>query len=120
MRNTYLWFIQLVTGVLIAVLASIHMVLMHLDAILGFFGVDATRVTSWESMIQRSNQGIWASLYIALLAVVLYHALNGLRNIILETTPSARTERIITRTIVAFGIIAFVWSAYVPISLLST
>jgi len=120
MHNTYLWFIQLVAGVLIAVLAGIHVVLMHLDAILGFFGVDASNVLSWESMIQRANQGIWAGLYIALLAVVLYHALNGLRNIILEMTPSARAERIVTRTIVVFGIIAFIWSAYVPISLLST
>jgi succinate dehydrogenase hydrophobic anchor subunit len=119
MRNTYLWFVQLVTGVLIAVLLGIHMVLMHLDAVLGFFGVDATEVTSWESMIQRSNQAIWASLYIALLAVVLYHALNGLRNIILELTPSVRTERIVTWAIIVFGVIVFIWSSYVPIALLS-
>lgn len=119
MRNSYLWFMQLVTGVLIALLAGIHIVWMHLDAILSFFGVDATEVTSWESMIRRANQGIWAGIYIALLAVVLYHGLNGLRNIILELTPSARTERIVTWTIVVFGIITFIWSAYIPIALLS-
>jgi len=51
MRNTYVWFLQLVTGVLIAVLLGIHVVIMHLDAILGFFGVDMAEVTSWESMI---------------------------------------------------------------------
>jgi len=119
MRNTYLWFVQLVTGVLIAVLLSIHMVLMHLDAILGFFGINVNDPTSWHSMIQRSNQAIWASLYIALLVVVLYHALNGLRNIILELTPSVRTERIVTWAIIVFGIIVFVWSSYVPIALLS-
>ena len=120
MRNTYLWFIQLVTGVLIAVLAGIHMVWMHLDAILGFFGVDMGDTTSWYSMIERSREIIWAGIYIALLAVVLYHAFNGLRNIILELTPSARTERIVTWAIVTFGILVFIWSAYVPIALLST
>ncbi|MBC8275318.1 MAG: hypothetical protein H8E40_10160 [Chloroflexi bacterium] len=119
MRNTYLWLLQLITGILIAVLLGVHMVLMHLDAILGFFGVDATKITSWESMIERSNQGIWAGLYIALLAVVLYHALNGLRNVILELTPSVRTERVVTRVIVAFGIVTFVFCSYVPIALLS-
>ncbi|MBM3142229.1 MAG: hypothetical protein FJ005_04180 [Chloroflexi bacterium] len=119
MRNTYLWFLQLVTGILIAVLLGVHMVLMHLDAILGFFGVYVNDVTSWGSMIERSRQGIWAGLYIALLAVVLYHALNGLRNVILELTPSARTERVVTWAIVAFGIVAFVWCSYVPIALLS-
>ena len=119
MRNTYLWFMQLITGIVIAVLLGIHMVLMHLDAILGFFGVDVNDVTSWGSMIERSRQVIWAGLYIALLAVVLYHALNGLRKVILELTPAARAERVTTWVIVAFGIVTFVWCSYVPIALLS-
>jgi succinate dehydrogenase hydrophobic anchor subunit len=117
-RNTYLWFMQLITGILIAVLLGIHMVLMHLDAILGFFGADVNDVLSWSSMIERSRQGIWAGLYIALLAVVLYHALNGLRRVILELTPSGRAERVTTWVIVAFGIVTFVWCSYVPIALL--
>jgi len=117
MRNTYLRLLHLVAGVLIAVLLGIHMVILHLDAILGFFGVDATEPTSWGAMISRAGQGIWVGLYIALLAVVLYHALNGLRGIILEVTPSPRTERIVTRVIIAFGIIAFIGGAYVPIAL---
>ena len=120
MRNTYLWFLQLVTGVLIAVLLGIHIVIMHFDAILGFFGAGVTESTSWESMIGRSGQGIWVGLYIALLAFVLYHALNGLRVIILELAPSARTERIVTRVIIAFGIIVFAGGAYVPVALLTS
>ncbi len=120
MRNTYLWLIQLITGVLIALLAGIHAVWMHLDAMLGFFGVDISDVTGWHSMIERSREVMWAGIYIALLAVVLYHALNGLRNIILELTPSARTERIVTWSIIVFGIVVFIWSVYVPISLLYT
>jgi succinate dehydrogenase hydrophobic anchor subunit len=119
MRNTYLRLLQLVTGILIAVLLGIHIVIMHLDAILGFFGVDVNDVTSWGSMIERARQGIWAGLYIALLAVVLYHALNGLRNVILELTPSARTERVVTWAIIAFGIIAFIGGTYVPAALLA-
>lgn len=119
MRHTYLWLMQLVTGVLIAVLLGIHMVMQHLDKVLVFFGVNLDDPTSWHSMIERSREVTWASIYIALLAVVLYHALNGLRNIILELTPSARTERIVTWTIIAFGIVIFVWASYVPIALLS-
>jgi len=119
MRNTYLWFIQLITGVLIAVFLGLHMIVMHLDAILGFFRIDVTDSTSWTSMIERSRQTMWAGIYIALLAFVLYHALNGLRNIILELSPSAKTERIITWVIIAVGIVAFVWGSYVPVALLS-
>lgn len=120
MRATYLWLLQMVTGVLIAVLLGIHIVLIRLDAILGFFGVDVTESTSWESMIGRASQGIWAALYIALLAVGLYHGINGLRGIILESTPSAKTERIINRAFIIFGIVVFIGGAYVPIALLSS
>jgi succinate dehydrogenase membrane anchor subunit len=117
-RYTYLWLMQLITGILIAVLLGIHMVMQHLDKILPFFGVNLNDPTSWNSMIERSRQGIWAGVYIALLAVVLSHALNGLRNVILELTPSPRTERVVTGAILAFGIIIFLWAGYVPIALL--
>ena len=118
MRTTRLHLLHMLTGVLIAVLLGIHLVILHLDAILGFFGVDATETTSWEAMTGRASQGIWAGLYIALLAFVLYHALYGLRGIILEVTPSVKTERIVTWSFIIIGIIAFGWGAYVPLKLL--
>ena len=119
MRTTRLKLLLMLAGVVIAVLLGIHMAMLHLDAILGFFGVDAAEPTSWASMIGRSRQGIWAGLYIALLAVVLYHALYGLRGIILEVTSSVKTGRIITWSFIAVGIVVFSWGSYVPIALLS-
>jgi succinate dehydrogenase / fumarate reductase membrane anchor subunit len=119
MRNTYLQFVQLVSGALIAVLLGIHVVFMHLDKILGFFGIGVADVTAWESMIERSRQGLWAGIYIALLIFGLYHALNGLRGIILEMTPSARISRVVTWIIVIVGVVAFVLGTYVPVILLS-
>jgi len=106
--------IHLVTGVLIAVFLSIHMVRSHLDDILG-----TDDPTSWESMMSRATDGMWVALYIALLAVALYHALYGLRGIILELTPSARAARVTTWCLIAIGIAAFGWGTYVPIHLLS-
>jgi len=117
-RFTYMWFMQIVTGVLIAVLLGIHMVLQHLDKILPFFGVNVTNPTSWNSILERSGQVTWAGIYIALLAVVLSHALNGLRNVILELTPSPRKERVVTGVILSVGIVVFIWASYVPIALL--
>jgi succinate dehydrogenase / fumarate reductase membrane anchor subunit len=114
MRNTYLWFVQLVTGVLIAVFLGIHLVLLHLDAILDFFGVDTAELTSWESMMDRSSQGIFVGLYVALLAFGLYHGINGLRGIILESTSSAKTERVVTWVLIVLGIIIFGWGTWVP------
>ncbi len=119
MRTTRLQLLQMLAGVMIAILLGTHMVVLHLDSILGLFGVDVTGPTSWESMIGRASQVIWAALYIALLAFVLYHALYGLRGIILEVTTSARTERVVTWSCIVIGIIAFIWGSYVPVALLS-
>ena len=120
MRSTRLHLLQMLAGVLIAVLLGIHMVILHLDAVLGFFGIDATEPTSWGAMIERASQGMWVGIYIALLAVVIYHAFYGLRGIILELNPSAKTGRIITWVLIIFGIIAFAWGTYVPVALLSS
>lgn len=120
MLRTRLHLVHMLSGVAIAVLLGIHMVVIHLDAVLGLFGVDTTDPTSWEAMIARASRGIWAGLYIVLLAFVLYHALYGLRGVILEVTTSAKTERIITWSFTVIGVIAFIWGAYVPVALLSS
>ena len=120
MRTTRLHILHMFSGAVIAVLLGIHMVILHLDAVLGFFGIDATEPTSWGAMMERASQGIWVGIYIALLAFVLYHAFYGLRGIILELSPSVRTGRIITRVFIIVGIITLIWGAYVPIALLSS
>jgi succinate dehydrogenase hydrophobic anchor subunit len=112
--------LHLFTGLVIAVLLGIHMVVLHLDAVLGFFSVATAEPTSWAAMIGRARQGIWVGIYIALLAVVLYHALYGLRGIILEVTTSAKAGRIINWSFIIIGLITFIWGAYVPVALLSS
>lgn len=120
MRNTRLWFFSIAAACLIVILLGIHMVLLHLNDILTFFGADLSEPTSWDSMIERARQGIWVFIYIALLVTTLYHALYGLRNIILEWTPSAGAERVITGIIIAVGVIFLVLGTYVPIALVSS
>ncbi|MFC1905619.1 hypothetical protein ACFLXL_02285 [Chloroflexota bacterium] len=126
MRNTYLQFAQFITGILIAVLLSIHMVNMHLDAILGFlgvksiFGIDiAHDPTVFSLMIARAQTITFAAIYVALLVFTLYHAFNGLRNIMLEMTVSPRVERTVTGIIIVIGIFLLVLGIYTPITLLS-
>lgn len=113
MRATYLWLLQLVTGVAIAVLLGGYLLSMHLRVILRFFGVSGTELTSWGAIIGQASQGIWIYLHMVLLALLLYHGLYGLRNIILELTPSGKTERIVTWVSTIMGSIVFIWSAVV-------
>ncbi len=117
MRNTYLWFLQLVSGALILILGGLHLVLMHLDSILGFFGAHIGEPASWASMMDRATQGVWLAIYVIFLPLVLYHGLNGLRGIILELTPSDKTEHIATGLILLFGVIALGLGLYVPAKL---
>ena len=119
MRNTYLQFAQLVTGIVIAILLAIHMVIQHLDNIMLFFGFDFRHATSWTSMIGRAKQGIWAFIYIALLVFTLYHACNGIRNIVLELNPSPRAERTATVIIIIVGVIFLILGIWAPLALLS-
>jgi succinate dehydrogenase hydrophobic anchor subunit len=108
----------MITGVLIAALLGVHMIVMHLDAVLGFFGITIDEITSWESMMERAGQRFWVILYIALLIFALYHAFNGLRGIILELVLPQRTQRIIDWAIIVLGVIFCGLGIYAPIVLL--
>jgi succinate dehydrogenase hydrophobic anchor subunit len=126
MRTTHLQFIQLITGILIAILLGIHMVNMHLDAILGFFGVQtlfgvdiARDPTTFTLMTARAQKAVFAGIYIALLVFTLYHALYGVRNIIMELSPSPAVQRVVTGIIIIVGIIFLGLGVYAPIALLS-
>ena len=55
MWRTRLHLLHMFTGVVIAILLGIHVVILHLDAILDFFGINATDPTSWQSMITRAT-----------------------------------------------------------------
>lgn len=109
--------LHMLTGVIIIGLLGMHMVVLHLNSILGFFGLSGADPSSWATMIERSGQVVWVGVYIALLAVVLFHALYGLRGIIFELNPSPATERWISRSFVVVGVLVFIGAAYVPLSL---
>lgn len=110
--------IHMITGVLIAGLLGIHMIVLHLNTILGFFGSSSLNPISWASMIERAREAVWTGIYVALLAVVMYHAFYGLRGIAFELTTSPRMERLITRSFIVLGAIIFVWASYVPVVLI--
>jgi succinate dehydrogenase hydrophobic anchor subunit len=109
--------LHMLTGVLIAGLLGAHMVVLHLNSILGFFGTTGLDAVAWTSMVERSRQVTWVGIYISLLAVALFHALYGLRGIIFELNPSPAAERWISRSFVAVGIVIFIWATYVPLAL---
>ena len=116
MKHTYLWFLQIISGGLILLLGGTHLVLMHLDNILGFFGIEIGEPSSWDSMWSAFSR-FWLAFYIIFLVIVLYHGLNGLRGVILELAPSPRMERAITYLLGLFGVAAVALGIYAPLDL---
>jgi succinate dehydrogenase hydrophobic anchor subunit len=118
MKNTYLQLAQMISGALVAVLLALHLAVQKLDVILGFFGAKISDPTAWSSVMERAHQGLWVFIYISLLALGLFHALNGLRNMLLEINLSSSAMRVLTGLIVVFGIIFLALGTYTPLFLL--
>jgi succinate dehydrogenase hydrophobic anchor subunit len=70
-------------------------------------------------MIGRATQTGWVYIYILLLVFVLFHALYGLRGIILETITTDKSVRVINWLFILGGIIIFTWASYVPVFLVA-
>jgi len=118
MKNTYLQLLQMASGAIVGILLLIHISVQRLDVILGFFGVKSGDPLAFSSMMERARQGSWAALYIALLAFALFHAGNGLRNMLLETSLSSRTMAVLTWIIIAVGVVFLALGIYTPLVLL--
>jgi succinate dehydrogenase hydrophobic anchor subunit len=117
MRQTTLWFLQLVTGALTFVFLGIHMAMMHIDSVLAYLGIQVHNPTSWASMIERARDGTWLAFYILLLVLIVYHGLYGLRTIVLEIVGSPRAESALNWAFVLLGIAAVALGTYVPVKL---
>jgi succinate dehydrogenase / fumarate reductase membrane anchor subunit len=116
MKEVHLKLLQYLSGIVILVLLGIHMILMHLDDVLRFFGKEVGDVRSWGSVSERASSAGWLIFYIILLALVIYHALYGLRVIISELSISTSKIKALNWILIIFGIAIFAYAIYIPIS----
>ena len=84
MRDQRLWTWHVLAGLVIFVLLGLHMAIMHLDTLLGWFNPAGMKPIAWDSVVQRARMGFFAVTYIVLLGAALFHGLYGLRNILFE------------------------------------
>ena len=61
---------------------------------------------------QRLAQGLFIFVDFSLLGLVLFHGLNGMRNILLEWAPAARRAGAITVGLWALGLVTFAYGAW--------
>jgi len=106
-RETTKWTWHVLAGLVILVLAGLHMLIMHLDDILGWFNPNAGGSVLWENVIHRGQLAFFNITYVILLAAALYHGLYGLKVVLFELNPPRGVQRAISGLVWAMGIVLF-------------
>ena len=105
------WVMQRLTGVLVGIFISIHIWMLH-------FTAEATsgNPVTFESVRSRMASPWYVTLDLLLLASLVYHALNGVRAVLLDWGVGSRSEKKLTGILVALGVIIFAYGtiALVP------
>lgn len=102
------WFAQRVTGVVLVVLLAVHIGVNH------FGNLDKPGVRTgdreliiFSDVAYRLTMVMWWVIDIALLAFVLFHGLNGIRNIALDLGIKSGGDKVVTALLSLIGLVAF-------------
>jgi succinate dehydrogenase hydrophobic anchor subunit len=122
MREQKLWTWHVAAGLVILVLLGLHMVIMHLDAIVKISSLNPAgeEPVDWKNVAARGRMVFFAVTYVLLLGAALFHGLYGLRNILFELHPRAglKTTLSVALLIVGFGLFVLgTWAAVAGFSL---
>jgi succinate dehydrogenase / fumarate reductase membrane anchor subunit len=115
MRDQSLWTWHLFAGLVILVLLTLHMAIMHLDALLGIFNTAGGHPIEWANVVARAQSVGFAVTYVLLLGAALFHGLYGLRNILFELGLGAGAKGAVSWVLMALGLALFVlgtWAAW--------
>ena len=116
MRQSYFRLLQLITGVAVFFLIAVHITALRLDDFAGGLGVHIEEPTSWGSVMDRATSAGWASFYIILLAVAIYHGLYGLRVVLMELPLPPVIARSLNYTMIGIGIAVFGYGSFIALN----
>ena len=106
------WFLQRVSGFLLIFLVGIHIWMTHFSGLGDVVRGHQEELVLFDIVKQRLAQGLFIFIDFSLLALVLYHGLNGMRNILLEWGPAARHAAGMTVGLWLLGIVTFIYGAW--------
>ena len=115
MRETAYWTWFIIAGIVILVVAGLHIVVMHLP-MLGVFNPESGAVTNWGNVVFRSTNQFLAFTYVILLGAVLFHGFYGLRTIVFELGPKKSFQNGFTVILWIVGLILFGIGTYAAIA----
>ena len=115
MRESKLWFWHIIAAGAILVFLGLHMLVMHMGAILALIGIGSAEPTSARAVFERSRQAFFMISYIVLLGAALYHGLYGLRTMLFELSPSRGIQKAINRAFTTAGLALFAYGSYAAV-----
>ena len=101
------WFLQRVTGVILIILLTLHIVVNHIFNIAEVEDNTLPSLVVFSDVADRFETAAYWVLDILLLSFVLYHGLNGIRNILIDYGVRGTGERVATGALLGVGVVAF-------------
>jgi succinate dehydrogenase hydrophobic anchor subunit len=120
MRDQRLWTWHLAASAVILVFLGLHMIVMHLETIIGIFNPAGGHPVEWANVLARGKSVFFMVSYIVLLGTALFHGLYGLRNILFELNPAAGLKKALSVVLVLGGLGLFglgAWAAWASFTL---
>jgi len=108
MRESTFWTWHLVAGAVILLLLGLHMVIMHLDGLVGFMNLPGYEPVHWENIVHRAQYLFFTATYVLLLGAALYHGLYGSRTLLFELDLKPAGQRFVTIAVWVLGVALFV------------
>ena len=107
------WFLQRASGFVLIFLVGVHMWMGHFSGLQEVLDGRREELVLYEVVKLRLAQTAFIFVDFALLGLVLYHALGGLRSVILEWRPAARRNKGVTFGLILLGIVTFAYGSWV-------
>jgi succinate dehydrogenase / fumarate reductase, membrane anchor subunit len=102
--GTWSWILQRVTAALLLIVLFIHIWVLHFANI--------GEVVSFETVSGRLVAAFFIAVDYSMLALVIYHGLNGVRNVVLDYLRGATIQRVVTWVLALFGLALFAYGVY--------
>jgi succinate dehydrogenase cytochrome b556 subunit len=109
--SSWSWILQAFTGIMLVVLLGLHMVVQHF--------VVAGGLRNYEQVVQYISNPFVFLLEVAFLIVVTWHALLGVRAIILDLGLKPATERRVTAFLSIVGVLTVAYGIWLSATIVS-
>ena len=109
--SSWSWILQAFTGVMLVVLLGLHMVVQHF--------VVAGGLRNYQQVVQYISNPFVFLLEIAFLIIVTWHALLGVRAVILDLGLKPATERKVTAFLSVVGVVTIAYGIWLSATIVS-